>query len=80
MRNFVKIKSLRDGEITLSLTDIGKSCHCCEFITVANMSFNAIRKNKILSKISEFRRNCNLYKVQNSVIASIRYVNRRSGL
>ena len=27
MRSFVKIKSSRNGEIILSITDIGKSCH-----------------------------------------------------
>ena len=31
MRSFVKIKSSRNGEIILSVTDIGKSCPCCEF-------------------------------------------------
>ena len=32
MRSFVKIKLLRNGEITLSFTDIGKSCHSCDFL------------------------------------------------
>ena len=31
-------------------TSEGKSCHSCEFY-VANMSFSAIRENKILAKI-----------------------------
>ena len=31
MRSFVKIKSSRNGEITLSFTDEGKSCHRREF-------------------------------------------------
>ena len=53
MRSFVKIKSPRNGEITLSFTDIGKSCLIRNF-NVANMSFNAIHKNKIVAKISEF--------------------------
>ena len=43
MRSFVKIKHSRIGDITLSFTDIGKSCHVCDFY-VANVSFNAIRK------------------------------------
>ena len=30
-RNFVKIKSSRNAEITLSLTHIGKSCHSRDF-------------------------------------------------
>ena len=29
---FVKIKSLRNGEITLSFTDEGKSCHSRAFL------------------------------------------------
>ena len=47
----MKIKSSRNGQIILSFT--GKSCHNREFY-VANMSFNAIREDKILAKISEF--------------------------
>ena len=37
MRSFVKIKSLRNGEITLSFTDAGKQCPSWNF-SVANMS------------------------------------------
>ena len=48
----MKIKSSRNGRIILSFTDEGKSCHSHD-IYVANMSFNAIRENKILAKISE---------------------------
>ena len=54
MRSFMKIKSSRIGEITLSFSDIGKSRPCRVFLNVANMCFNAISKNKILSEISEF--------------------------
>ena len=32
MQSLVKIKSLRNGEITLSFTDIGKSCPSSEFL------------------------------------------------
>ena len=53
MRSFVKIKPSRIGDITLSFTDIGKSCTVHVFY-VANVSLNAIRENKILRKISEF--------------------------
>ena len=52
MRSFVKIKSSRNGEITLPFTDIGKPCPSRDFY-VANMPFNAIRENEILAKISE---------------------------
>ena len=31
LRIFLKIKSLRNAEITLLFTDIGKSCHSCDF-------------------------------------------------
>ena len=50
MRSFVKTKSSQNGEITLSFTDIGKSC----IFRVTNMSFNAYRENKILTKIFGF--------------------------
>ena len=53
MRSFVKIKSSRNGQIILSFTVEGKSCHNRDFY-VAKMSFNAIRENRILAKISEF--------------------------
>ena len=49
----MKTISPRNGEITLSFTDIGKSCPKCTF-NASNMYFNAIRENKILAKISEF--------------------------
>ena len=51
MQNFVKIKLWRYGEITLSFTDIGP---LSRIFSVANMSFNAIRENKILAEFSEF--------------------------
>ena len=53
MRSFMKIKSSRNGELTLSFTDICKSCLSRDFLR-RNMSFNAIRENKILAKICEF--------------------------
>ena len=49
----MKIKSSRNGEIILSITDIGKSSLVAIFCA-ARMSFNAIRENKILAKISGF--------------------------
>ena len=54
VRSFAKIKPSRIGEITLLFTDIGKSRTCHKFSIIENMCFNAIRKNKILPKISEF--------------------------
>ena len=53
MRNFVRLKSSRIGEFTLSFTYIGKSRPCANF-NVENMCFIAIRENKILAKISKF--------------------------
>ena len=50
MRSFVKIKSLRNGEITLSFTDLNHAI--VANFNVANMSCNAIRENKILAEIS----------------------------
>ena len=49
MRSFVKIKPSRNGKITLSFIDIGKS----RIFHITNMSFNDVRKNKILAKIFE---------------------------
>ena len=43
--NFVKIKPLRNREITLSSTDKGKTCPSHELFGVANMSFKAIHEN-----------------------------------
>ena len=63
MRSFVKIKLSRIGDITLPFTDIGKSCPVRDFY-VANVSFNIIRENKILAKISEFT----VYKLYTSVV------------
>ena len=56
-RSFLKIKSSQNGEITLSFTDVGNSCPSRDFY-VTNMSFTAIRENKILAKISEFTVHC----------------------
>ena len=47
LRIAYKIKSSRNFEIILSFTDLGKPCQSRDFY-VANMSFNAIRENKIL--------------------------------
>ena len=56
MRSFMKIKPSKDGEITLSFTDIHvvKSCPSREIFIVANILLNAIRENKILAKIFGF--------------------------
>ena len=48
----MKIKSSRNGEITLSFIDIGYIAIVTNFVG-ANMSFNAFCKNKILAKIFE---------------------------
>ena len=53
MLSFVKIKSSRFGETTLSFTYIGKSRPCREFQR-RNMCLNDTRENKIIAKISEF--------------------------
>ena len=53
MQSFVKIRPSRYGKITLSFIDIGKSCLSREFFQITNMSFNAIRENKILAEIFE---------------------------
>ena len=45
----MKIKSLLNGEITLSFTDIGNHVLVVIF-NVANMCLNAIRENIIIAK------------------------------
>ena len=42
------LKLLRNGEITLPFTDVGKSCTSSKFLTLQNMLFTVIRENKIL--------------------------------
>ena len=54
LQSFMKIKPSQNSEVTLSFNKVGISCPSCEFFNVANMSFIAIRENKILAKISEF--------------------------
>ena len=53
MLSFVEIKPSRNGNITLSFTDVGKSCPSREFFT-SQICLNTIRENKMLAKISEF--------------------------
>ena len=45
--SFSFIKPLQNGEINLSFTDVGKSCHSCDFFNIANMSFKIIHKNDV---------------------------------
>ena len=54
MRRFAKLKPSRNGEITLSFTDVSKSCQHSVFLNVANMSFILICASNILAKVSEF--------------------------
>ena len=56
MRSFVKIKSLQKGEITHLLMKVNRVIVANFY--VANMSFNAIRENKILAEISESTEYC----------------------
>ena len=60
MRSFVKIKSSRNAEITLSFTYICKSCPCREFLAT-QICLNAVRENKIIAKISGFTVVCVFY-------------------
>ena len=50
MRSFVKIKSSRNGTITLSFTDEGKSCHSCEFLCRKYVFFTLFAKIKFSRK------------------------------
>ena len=60
MQSFVKMKSSRNGEITLPFTDEGKICHSREFLRL-KYAFKAIHENKILAEISEFTVLCDTY-------------------
>ena len=53
-KTFVKVNSSRNGEITLSFTDVGKSFPSCNFFYMSNVTFNTVWENKIIVKISEF--------------------------
>ena len=53
MRSFAKITPSRNDEITDLLMVVNRAL-VADF-NVTNMSFNAIRENKILAKIPEFR-------------------------
>ena len=73
MGSFVKIKSSRNGKITLSCTDIGKSCPSSGFLR-RKYVFNAIRENNMLAKFSIFtvcKLNILMYS-QTSIIRSAR--------
>ena len=49
------MKPSRNGEIVLPFTDVGKSCTSCKFLLLQiNMSFNAIRENRVLKIFFEF--------------------------
>ena len=66
---------MQNGETTLSLTYIGKSCSSCKFImsqilqiyNVPNISINTIRNDKILKK------NLLIYSIQIHVINEPRH-------
>ena len=52
-RSFVKMKPSRNGKITQSFIDIGKSCLSREFFTSLICLLMLFAKIKILAKISE---------------------------
>ena len=51
--SFVKIKSSRNGKITVSVTDVVKSCFSCKFLTWQICLLHIIHENNILTKISK---------------------------
>ena len=52
---FVKIKSSRNGEIILSLSDIGKSCHGRDFFTSQICLLTLFAKIDFSQKISNLQ-------------------------
>ena len=55
MRSFVKIKSSRNREITLSITDIGKSCPFREFLTSQIRLLTLFAKIKFSQKFRDLQ-------------------------
>ena len=55
MPSFTKVKSLRNGKITLLFTNVGKSCSSCQFLTSQICILTLLAKIKF-SKISELTR------------------------
>ena len=55
MRSFVKLNPTQNGKITLSFTEMGISCPSHEFLISQICFFNAIRENKILTKIANLQ-------------------------
>ena len=53
MRSFVKIKSSPNGEITLSITDIGKSCTSREFLAPQECILTLFTKIKFSRKFAD---------------------------
>ena len=53
--SFVKIKSLRNGEITLSFIDVGKSCLSREFLTSQICILTLFSKIKISRKFPKLQ-------------------------
>ena len=54
LRSFAKIKSSRNGKITLSFTDAGKSCPSCEFLMWQICLLTLFAKIKFSRIISQF--------------------------
>ena len=55
MRSFVKIKSSRNGEITPSITDIGKSCTSREFLAPQQCLLTQFTKIKFSRKFPDLQ-------------------------
>ena len=55
MQSFVKTKSLQNGEITLSITDIGKSCFSREFLTSQVCLLTLIEEIKFSRKLLDLQ-------------------------
>ena len=65
MRSFVKIKSSQNGEITLSITDIGKSCTSREFLSLQECLLMRF------AKIKFWRENFRVYSIKINFLCSI---------
>ena len=55
MRSFVKMKSSQNGEITLSITDIGKSCSSREFLAPQECLLTLFAKIKFSRKFPDLQ-------------------------
>ena len=74
MRSFVKIKSLRNSEITLSFTDIGKSCPSRDFLMSQICILTLFSKIKVSRKFPNLQHTMVVHLYYSTIRSLYRYV------